>query len=302
MHRVLILGSNGMLGSTILKVFSTNSEIETVGSTRHGSIVHGIQPVALNVTTQDVNEFISEQKEFDFIINCIGLISHKIIEPNLFSVRNAIDLNTVLPYKLAMISKKSRTKIIQIATDCVFSGQQGPYFEDSLHQPLDIYGISKSAGEVDASGVLNLRCSIVGKELISSYSLMNWILNHDANKKIHGFVNHKWNGISTYAYSKIILGLILNDKFFSGIQHIVPSNLVSKYELISQFNKLGRQGVLNINKHISDTPIDRQLGTRFPSRNEQLWKDGGYSEIPTIQSMIEEYFRTELGGISEFRN
>ena len=41
-----------------------------------------------------------------------------------------------------------KTKIFQIATDCVFSGKIGGYNELSNHDDLDIYGVSKSMGEV----------------------------------------------------------------------------------------------------------------------------------------------------------
>lgn len=302
MYRILILGCTGMLGSTILKVFASRSGLKTLGTTRDGSIIHGNRTIALDVAKEDINDFLKTQEKFDFIINCVGLISHKILESDSSSVKNAIDLNAILPYKLALISEKSKTKVIQITTDCVFSGKLGPYFEDSEHFPSDIYGITKSAGEVNSDNVLNLRCSIVGKEIASSYSLMNWILNHSGSKKIDGFINHKWNGITTQAYGKILLGIIEKENFFSGLQHIVPRDYVTKFELLNQFNKLGRQSQLQINEYISIHPIDRRLGTRYPQRNLQLWEDGGFPEIPTIQTMLEEYFDFEFGGNNEFQN
>ena len=55
-------------------------------------------------------------------------------------------------------------RVLQIATDCVYSGAQGAYVETDLHDALDVYGKTKSLGECQEPNVYHLRCSIIGPE------------------------------------------------------------------------------------------------------------------------------------------
>ena len=59
---------------------------------------------------------------------------------------------------------------------------------------------------------MNLRCSIIGFEKKTNYSLLNWYWKNK-NKKINGYKNYIWNGITTDALSKICMGIINKDLF-----------------------------------------------------------------------------------------
>jgi dTDP-4-dehydrorhamnose reductase len=65
---------------------------------------------------------------------------------------------------LAIFAEDSGAKVIQIATDCVFSGSNGSYLETDPHDATDVYGKTKSDGEIESSAVMQLRCSIIGRE------------------------------------------------------------------------------------------------------------------------------------------
>ena len=70
-------------------------------------------------------------------------------------------------------------KFIHYSTDCVFSGARGNYTEDDTPDAVDVYGLSKYLGEVVGAGALTLRTSIIGHELSSSRSLLNWFLSQE---------------------------------------------------------------------------------------------------------------------------
>ena len=80
-------------------------------------------------------------------------------------------------------------KLIQINTDCVFSGE-GNYTEESYHDCDDLYGKTKSLGESKSSLVYNIRCSIIVARIVTYYSLFNWVLNHKHSPIIKGYMNH----------------------------------------------------------------------------------------------------------------
>ena len=75
-------------------------------------------------------------------------------------------------------------KIYQIATDCVFSGTVGNYNEMAKHDALDVYGKTKSLGEVNIKNFFNIRVSIIGKELDTKNSLVEWFLSNEKKEKI----------------------------------------------------------------------------------------------------------------------
>jgi dTDP-4-dehydrorhamnose reductase len=136
-------------------------------------------------------------------------------------------VNALFPHKLA----QCRIKTIQIATDCVFDGIKGHYNEIDNHNALDVYGKTKSLGWVKAEHFLNLRCSIIGLEKAHKKSLLEWFLNQPVN----GFKNHIWNGISIVTFAKICKGIIENNFWFYGLQHIVPNSSMNKVDILKVF-------------------------------------------------------------------
>lgn len=277
MTKIGILGTTGMLGSAIKEYFS-DKNIEIIETTR--DILN-----AQNATVEDIVNII---KDCDYIINCIGIIKPYIHDDNSFEVQRAIEVNALFPHKLAAAAKKTNSKIIQIATDCVYDGKKGKYIESDLHNPLDVYGKSKSLGEVVSDNVLNLRCSIIGKEKKSYLSLMEWFLNQPKNAKVKGFKNHLWNGVTTNTFAKICYGIVKNNFWTSGLQHIIPKDIVSKAQMLHVFQKHFNREDIEIEDINAQIAIDRTLLTINRDLNEKLWELAGYNKIPTVEDMIEE--------------
>ena len=126
----------------------------------------------------------------------------------------------------------SSTKLIQIGTDCVFSGRDGSYLEDSTKDPIDSYGYSKAMGELFSPNQMMLRCSIIGRENENYLSLMEWFLRQPLNARVNGFIDHKWNGLTTLAFAKVLNGVMSRDAFEAGTFHLVPADEVSKFQLL----------------------------------------------------------------------
>ena len=233
-----------------------------------------------NLSNQNI-EFLSQK--FDYIVNCSGIIKHKIKNDNV-----ALKVNSWFPKFLAQ-NANNQSRILQIATDCAFSGTEGKYSELSVRDASDIYGISKINGEVASRNFMNIRCSIIGHETSSKVELLEWVLNSDFGIRINGFTNHFWNGITTLAFAKIIQGIIANNLFFEGTQHLVPFDSISKYELIQLIIKYFNREDLEVFPSPAPNPINRILSTTNSDQNLALWNAAGYSKIPSIEDMIIEY-------------
>lgn len=285
MNKILVLGSTGMLGRMVSEYFSQFPEFElfqTFRSIQNNKLVNNHKFDAMT----DSLELLIEKIKPDYLINCIGIIKPEINERNQSSINRAININTYFPIKLSKSAKKHNFKYVQIGTDCVFSGLVGNYQETSFQDAADVYGKTKIVGEIFDSSKYLLRSSIVGPEPGQGKSLLNWFLSQN-HQTVNGFIDHKWNGITTLNFAKIVHGMIKSSKFINNLQHITPQDEVSKYDLLLYFNKYFQANV-TIESVDSNNPVNRTLATINPELNQQLWNMAGYRSVPTIEENIKE--------------
>jgi dTDP-4-dehydrorhamnose reductase len=222
----------------------------------------------------------------NFVINCIGLTKPFIQNSNPNSVLKALQINSFFPQKLSLACETIDAKVIQITTDCIFSGRVGLYSEGSLPDPSDVYGMSKFLGEVQYQNTMNLRCSIVGPNIFGDNSLFSWVENLPKNSKVLGFTNHFWNGLTSFELSKAIERILINPIIFKqGTYHIVPANIVSKYSLIRIIiNQLKREDLF-VNEHEDKISTNRSLTTLYTDLNLLFWGANYQWQIPKIHEM-----------------
>jgi dTDP-4-dehydrorhamnose reductase len=288
--KVLVLGGTGVIGNQIASSLISNKVGVTIlsrGIISNNQNIVGATFVKMDLVNASEGQLISLLSEHEFVINAAGVIKQRISETNLNTQLEAIQLNAVLPYKLASLTDRLPIKIINITTDCVFDGARGNYRESESHNALDIYGRSKSLGEVQADNVLNLRCSVIGPDT-TSLSLAGWILKQSPNAKITGFMNHFWNGITTYSLSKIIVGIIQSGFWNSGTQHLIPSNSWTKYELVQELTEVCNRLDLTLIEGFADQDINRILQTAHPEQNSILWNLAGYLQCPSLGELFQE--------------
>jgi dTDP-4-dehydrorhamnose reductase len=282
MRKVLVLGSTGMLGSAVVSLLQAR-EHELITASRST----GIKFNAVSLNTQNLLTAAGLQQG-DFVVNCVGLTKARIDETSLASRALAVRVNTDFPNDLAQAAEKLGVKIIQVATDCVFSGVSGDYGESSSHDPLDVYGKTKSLGEIPSPAVMHLRCSLIGPEIGRSSLFFEWVRQQPINALIDGYTNHLWNGLGSFAFAKVVSGIMSEDLFKSGVQHLVPSNRVTKGELVRLELAALKRDDVQVRSRAAEQPIDRTLRTDRPEFNEQLFLAAGYKKIPTIQEMVLE--------------
>ena len=289
MPKLAIIGSTGMLGRAVaVRKFDGYEVIEV---NRVGKPVFSSnQCVQID---SDLSGFESgaNLNEVDFVINCAGLIRQKIDEHDPISVALAMKANYEIPLKLVALSEKYDFKIIQIGTDCVYSGAKGNYLESDLHDAADIYGKSKSLGEVPHQNLSIIRSSIVGLEHETKNSLLSWFLSQPRGTLINGFNNQEWNGVTSLHFSNFLHGIIENGEFvnFTGVHHEVPSDVVTKECLLRYFAEAFDRQDLVINSLPAEKKLDMTLATSNVHLNENLWHMAGYSSPLSIKEMVIEY-------------
>jgi dTDP-4-dehydrorhamnose reductase len=252
-----------------------------------------------NFNAEDVRTWFRDKPKFDYVINCIGAIPQKYVQGSVTQIRQMIELNTLLPQILNELSDTHGFRTIQIATDCVFAGTARKYSEDSFHDAMDLYGVTKSLGEKYSLNAMVIRCSIIGKNDATNSSLHNWLLAQNRDATVTGFKNHHWNGITTLAFARIVSGIIRDSLFKPGIQHVVPSDEVTKYQLLEIIAEVNGRHDLHIMPVDHEMTIDRTLTSLHPKRNELLWASAGYEHVPSISELVCEMDSQSEGFLKE---
>ncbi len=298
MNKVAVLGSSGLLGYGLTR-FLSDQGFQVTEFNRQGiSVLSGGQAESIDVLSFNSDSFLHNLGEAKWIINCIGMIKHRITSEDENSLAHVRIVNSNFPKVLDEIATQNDLRVIQIGTDCVYTGLTGNYDESSFKDASDIYGLSKIEGEADLRSTTLLRSSFIGRELETQVEFLEWVLSHERMSQVPGFSNHLWNGLTVLQIGRIIAGIIIRDNPLTGVQHLIPQDSVSKFELAALISsKFGREDLV-INRVTAQTAIDRRLDTLNRSENDRLWRDAGYSTIPTVSVMIDEY-REWTGVISD---
>ncbi len=227
MKKILLLGSAGMAGQ-ILKVElqKISDQIQLVDIARNSKISK--PKIQLDLSDFAQLENIINKGNFDFIINCVGVLNN-FAEDN---PDQAILINSYLPHFLEKVTAELITKNIHISTDCVFSGKSGGYIESDFKDGIGFYAQSKALGEIVNSKDLTIRTSIIGPDLnLNGIGLLKWVFNQRG--AINGYTKAYWSGVTTIELAKVILEIINRSSIPTGIIHLTNNTKISKYDLLT---------------------------------------------------------------------
>ena len=286
--KVLILGVTGMLGHMVQRVLAESSTIDVHGThivDQHGPFYFDVESGFAKLA-----EICDNSSGYDYFINCIGMLTGKINEKDPATIRKAIKINALFPHELSAFSKERGTRVIHISTDGVFSGKAESYYEDTAHDCTDLYGITKSLGEVFDKHFLNLRCSIIGPSPFLGEGLLEWFLKQPVGSVVSGYTNHIWHGISTYQFGKLCLKIIEGDHFEtlrkeSAVFHFAPNEPITKFDLLCLFKETFKKHV-NIEAIASDDKIYKRV---LPTKYRGLKNIYAYS-VPAAKMVSELAF------------
>ena len=233
--KVLVLGVTGMLGSTVFKQLSSDSRYQVWGTLRNANLLHYFPEQShefllknIDVLDHDTLVSVFDRVQPDVVINCVGLIKQLSDAKDPLST---LPINAMLPHRLANLCSLVNARLIQISTDCVFSGSQGMYTEDNVSDAEDLYGKSKYIGELhDLSHVVTLRTSIIGHELNSQTSLVDWFLSQTGVVK--GYKKAVFSGLPTVELADVIKDYVIPNTSLNGLYHVSVSP-IDKYSLLN---------------------------------------------------------------------
>jgi len=241
--RALVLGGAGMLGHKLWQVMRDRADtfVTVRRSPEHYRALELFDADRV-VGNVDAASEVDLDRAFtisrpDVVYNCVGVVKQR---PEAHDAVQAITLNALLPHRLAARCATSGARLVQVSTDCVFSGRRGRYAELDTPDATDLYGRSKLLGEVDAPGCLTVRTSMIGREIGSRHGLVEWFM---ANRGgcVQGFTRAVFSGFSTAELARVLADVPVRFPDLSGMWHVSAAP-ITKLDLLVLLNDAFRLG------------------------------------------------------------
>ena len=278
--RILIVGGDGMLGHQLLRHLKDRHDVRI--TLRLGDecykgnplLVGGNPFYGIDARHPDTLPNVITRFRPEAVVNAIGIVKQR---PEGKEVIPSIEVNALLPHRLAEACRAVDARLIHMSTDCVFSGRKGTYSEDDVPDAEDVYGRSKLLGEISAPHCLTVRTSMIGPELTRKTGLLEWLLSQ-TGRTVKGFAKAIFSGFPTCELARIVEMILVEHPKLHGLYH-VASAPIDKYHLLTLIRDR-----LNLPVRIekdSALECDRSLDA------SRFHRATGYSS-PTWQAMIDD--------------
>jgi dTDP-4-dehydrorhamnose reductase len=276
--KILVLGGNGMLGHKLAERLSVSNDLyATTRSDSNALIEAGIVAEGHLITRVDALDFGTVENAIedvnpDCVINAVGMIKHRDESKNALL---SIEINSALPHRLAAVSKANGARLVTFSTDCVFNGERGGYLENDNTDARDLYGRTKSLGELCYDHCLTIRSSIIGRELAGARSLLEWFLSEKGNR-VKGFSKAIYSGLTTLEMANTVDMIIKSGLNLTGLYQI-SSEPINKYELLRLINgklalgiEIEKDEVFEIDRSLNSEKFRLAAGVQPKSWNAMI--------------------------------
>ncbi len=239
MKKIIVTGSNGLLGQKVTDLSIQDSEIEliatSVGPNRH-NLKDGYRYEELDVLDLDrLNELVARYQP-DSIIHTAAMTNVDACEAertkcyalNVQSVKNLVD-----------VCQRRDIQLIHLSTDFIFDGEDGPYTEEAEPNPLSYYGETKLESELILK---NSSCHWAILRTIIVYGIVNdmsrsnivlWAKGALEKGEPINVVNDQWR-MPTLAEDLAACCLLAVKKNASGVFNVSGKDLMSILEIVER--------------------------------------------------------------------
>lgn len=281
--RILILGGDGMLGHQLFRHLKQRHDVrvtlrlgpeayEAYRLFDHGSAHHGVDVRQTDGLLQVLADFRPEA-----VVNAVGIVKQRTEAKEIIP---SLEVNALLPHRLALMCRAVGARLVHLSTDCVFSGRKGNYRETDVPDAEDLYGRTKLLGEVSEAHCVTLRTSMIGPELSRKTSLLEWFLAQ-RGQTVKGFTKAIFSGFPTTELARLVERVLVDVPALHGLYH-AAAGPISKYDLLGLIRDRLKLPVTI--ERDSSFECDRSLdGSRFQ-------RDTGYV-APAWETMIDDMAR-----------
>jgi dTDP-4-dehydrorhamnose reductase len=278
--RVLILGGDGMLGHQLFLHFQKGHDVRVTLRFGHETYEHYRlfeRPTAYyGIDARQTERLLQVMADFrpEAVVNAVGIVKQRSESKEVIP---SLEINSLLPHRLALFCRTVGARFVHLSTDCVFSGRKGNYRETDMPDAEDLYGRTKLLGEISESHCLTLRTSMIGPELSSKTGLLEWFLAQ-RGQTVKGFTKAIFSGFPTVELARIIERILTEVPELHGVYHLAAQP-ISKYDLLVLIRD--RLRLPTTIEQDATFVCDRSLDA------SRFHQDTGYSP-PTWEAMIDD--------------
>jgi dTDP-4-dehydrorhamnose reductase len=186
-----------------------------------------------------------------------------------------VEINSILPHRLALLCSSAGARLIHVSTDGVFSGKRGKYTEGDQPDAEDHYGRTKALGEIGEPWALTVRVCPVGRELVSARSLVEWFLAQ-RGRTVRGYVHARFSGLTTPVVARILGDIAERHHSIWGVRHLSGSPL-NKFEFLRLLNEHFGCGAIiepdeshQVDRTLDSSRLEREVGFAPPAWDDML--------------------------------
>ncbi len=199
----------------------------------------------LDITNfDDINSVFNSSEPFDYCINCAAYTA---VDKAETETQDAYEVNVLGSKNLAEACLKHNVTLVHVSTDFVFDGEASqPYYEDSITNPLGVYGTTKLKGENAIVETLNNYFIFRTSWLYSEYgsNFLKTMLKLGSERDEISVVSDQI-GSPTYAkdLAEVILKLVESRQTSYGIYNYSNEGAVSWYDFANEIFKLSKSSI-----------------------------------------------------------
>ncbi|WP_462253441.1 SDR family oxidoreductase [Ekhidna sp.] len=290
MTKILITGSNGLLGQKLVKLYGERTDIQVIATGKGPDRNPSKSSIysELDITSLVDTEKLISYHNPDIVINTAAM-TH--VDQCELDPVNCKKLNVDAVANLIQACKQTESFLIHLSTDFIFDGENGPYKEDDIPNPLSQYAKSKLQSEklVIESGIDH---AIVRTMLVygivpdmSRSNIILWVKKSLEEGKAIKVVNDQWR-TPTLAEDLAIGCSLIADNKLQGIFHISGKDMLSPYDMAiatADFFDLDKSLIEEVDGSIFTQPAKRPAKTGFILDKAQ--RELGYEPVSFTEGL-----------------
>ena len=289
--RVLVTGSNGLLGQKIVYQLIKRKDIDLIATAKGPNRLiekKGYKYLDLDITNENQVNRALESFKPNSVINCAAMTNVDACEKN---QEDCWDINVNAVKYIATASELVNAHLVHLSTDFIFDGKDGPYAEIDSPNPLHFYAKSKYESEKIVQKIMtkwSIARTIIIYGITDSMSRSNlviWAKKEMENGNSINVINDQYR--SPTLAEDLAKGCIsVVDHSAYGIYHLSGPKTYSILELVNivaDFYKLDKSLINPISTASLNQPAKRPLITGFII--EKARKDLGYNPVNFLEGI-----------------
>jgi len=269
--KIILTGSNGLLGQKLVELVSQYPEYEFIATSRGENRLSnktGYTYQPLDITDKDDVDFVMDKFKPEFVINSAAMTNVDQCET---MKDDCWQLNVRAVEYIAEACQRHKSFLLHLSTDFIFDGEDGPYDEEAVPKPISYYGTSKLAAErILMKSKINWAIArtvlVYGiAEDMSRTNIVLWVKKSLEDKKTIQVVNDQWR-TPTLAEDLAMGCFQIIQKQATGIYNISGSDFLSPYQMAiktAEFFNLDKQYIVESDSKKFTQPAKRPPKTGF---------------------------------------